>query len=302
MPLAERPYRDAADFAAMQALISRSWLERRPLVSHTVGDIEWWTINDPDETPEDLVTLWFDGPELVGWVWLEPPDAADWMAMPDATAEVLGRTLDSIEAAAPSTDGTRTTRIYARDDDEVARGIVAERGYVPDGRAFHHWLRKLPAGGGPAIPQVTLPAGYRSAATRWPDDLEARVEVHRSAFAPSRMTVEKYRAMHDRAHYAPERDRVIVAPDGTFAAFANAWWDPVARVGELEPVGVHADHRRLGLGRAVCFDAFRALEALGAEECLIFSSVTNEGSEALYASLGCEAVTTNRRYARTVSG
>jgi predicted N-acetyltransferase YhbS len=292
MPLVQRPYRDARDFEAMQALISRQWLERRPLVSCTVGDIEWWGINDPEETPEDLVTLWLDGEELVGWVWLEPPDGADWLATPAATADVVAGTLDA----------RGLTRLWARDDDEIALSVLHERGFEPDGRAFHGWIRPLPAGGGPEVPALPLPPGYRHASTRWPDDLAERVEVHRSAFAPSRMTTEKYAAIRERRHYAPERDRVIVAPDFSFAAFANAWWDPVARVGELEPVGVHADHRGRGLGKAVCFEALRGLAELGAEECLIFSSPTNLGSEALYASLGATVRIVNRRYARSVAG
>jgi predicted N-acetyltransferase YhbS len=73
-------------------------------------------------------------------------------------------------------------------------------------------------------------------------------------------------------------------------------------VGDLEPVGVHADHRRLGLGQAVCFDALRALAELGAQECLIFSSPDIAGSEALYASLGATVATTSRRYARPIAG
>jgi mycothiol synthase len=302
MALTERPYRDAADFEAMQALISREWLEHRPFVTYNVGDLEWWGINDPDETPEKLVRLWFDRSELVGWVWLEPPDAAAWMATPAASLDVLTAIVDDLEATVPPDPetGVRRTRTYARDDELAAVELLTRRGYVPDDRAFSQWVRKLPPGGGPAIPELGLPPGYRRASTSWPDDIERRVEVHRSAFAPSRMTVEKYRAILDRAHYAPERDRVIVAPDGSFAAFANAWWDPVAHVGELEPVGVHADHRRRGLGRAVCFDAYRALADLGARECVIFSSVTNAASEGLYASLGATAVTANRRYTRSV--
>ena len=304
MALAQRPYRDAADFAAMQAFISRQWLEHRPRVTYNVGDLEWWGINDPDETPEKLVRLWFDGSELVGWVWLEPPDAVAWMATPDSSLGVLGDMLDELESTvAPNPDtGQRVTRSYARDDETAAVDFLARRGYArDDGRAFSQWVRRLPPGGGPAVPRLPLPPGYRRASTSWPDDVERRVEVHRSAFAPSRMTVEKYGAILHRPHYAPERDRVIVAPDGSFAAFANAWWDPLGRVGELEPVGVHADHRRLGLGKAVCFDACRALADLGARECVIFSSASNAASEGLYASLGAEAVTTNRRYSRSVT-
>lgn len=302
MALTQRPYRDAADFAAMQALISPEWLKHRPLVTYTVGDLEWWGINDPDETPEKLVRLWFDRSELVGWAWGEPPDAAAWMATPAASLEVLRAIVEELEATTPPDPetGIRRTRTYARDDDVAAVELLNRRGYVPDERAFSHWVRRLPPGGGPAVPEPPLPPGYRRASTSWPDDIERRVEVHRSAFAPSRMTVEKYRAIRECPHYAPERDRVIVAPDGSFAAFANAWWDPVGLVGELEPVGVHADHRKLGLGKAVCFDAYRALADLGARECVIFSQTTNAASEALYGSLGATAVTTNRRYTRAV--
>lgn len=295
MTLVERPYRGAADFEAIQALISRCWLELGSAAC-TVGDVEWWGINDPDEDPRDLVSLWFDGPDLVGWAWLEPPGGVAWLATPGTTAEVLSRTLDRLEAA-----GTATSS-WAMDADVTALALLADRGYIADGRALHHWIRRLPAGGGLPLPEPDVAPGYRRAATRWPEDLDARVDVHRSAFDPSRMTVEKYRGLATRRHYSPERDRVIVAPDGSSAAFANAWWDPVARIGELEPVGVHADHRRRGLGRAVCFDALRALADLGAEQCLIFSIVDNAASEALYASLGATVATTSRRYARSMAG
>ena len=112
------------------------------------------------------------------------------------------------------------------------------------------------------------------------------------------MTVEKYRTLAAARHYAPERDWVVEAPDGTFAAFANAWWDPVGRIGELEPVGTRADHRRLGLGHAVCLAAIASLDALGAPEVLIFSDTANAASEGLYASLGARAVTHSRRWTR----
>jgi ribosomal protein S18 acetylase RimI-like enzyme len=314
-----RTYAGPEDFAIMSAIATRSWILGRPLSSHTAGDIEWWTVNDPDQQLAGRARLWLLDGEPVGWEWPDPPGAVDWHLRPGLDRRpYLEPMLDRLEAGAAAAaaagsegpviglDGRlaqapiAAATTWAMDTDTQAVDLLTGRDYAPDGLAHSHWLRRLPSGGGPPIPEVTLPAGYRHASVRWPDDVPNRAEVHRSAFAPSRMTIEKYRHLIDKPHYDPARDRVIVAPDGSFAAFANAWLDSEAQVGELEPVGTHADHRRLGLARAVCLEAFRVLDAAGARECLIFSGRHNVASEALYESLGCERVSTSRRYAKPV--
>lgn len=59
---------------------------------------------------------------------------------------------------------------------------------------------------------------------------QVNVAVHRNAFAPSRMTVEKYRRIMNAPTYRPDLDLVVVAPDGTFAAFCIVWFDEVNRL------------------------------------------------------------------------
>jgi mycothiol synthase len=311
-----RTYVGPDDFAAMSRVITRSWIVGRPLGNGTAADIEWWTVNDPDQELVGRARLWLLDGEPVGWEWPDPPSAVDWHLRPGIERRpFLEPMLDRLETGAREAAASGRTgpivglngrlteaavtaaTTWAMDTDGPAIALLTERGYVPDGLAHSHWVRTLPGGGGAPIPEVDLPPGYRHAPVRWPDDVPNRVDVHRSAFAPSRMTEAKYRLLITKPHYAPERDRVIVAPDGTFAAFANAWLDLEAEVGELEPVGTHADHRRLGLARAVCLEAMRGLDAAGARECLIFSGRQNVASEALYESLGCIRVTTSRRYA-----
>jgi mycothiol synthase len=311
------PYARPSDFDLMTGVVTASWLTDRPLVSCTVGDLEWWTVNDPGQVLEGQAELWLEDGVPVGWAWPDPPTAADWHLRSGVPrAPFLAPLLDRLEtqarnAAAASesstfldVDGRRreavptATTTWAMDADREAVDVLLARGYRPDGMALSMWVRRLPAGGGEPVPERPLPLGYRHASVRWPEDLAKRVEVHRSAFAPSRMTLEKYLRLAGVAHYDPERDRVIVGPDGTFAAFANGWLDPVARVGELEPVGTHADHRRLGLGQAVCWEAMRSRDEAGAEVCVIDSFQGNAASEALYESLGCSRATTIRRYAR----
>jgi ribosomal protein S18 acetylase RimI-like enzyme len=184
---------------------------------------------------------------------------------------------------------------------ETERPVIAmleRRGYRATEDVLSHWIRPCDQ----PITEVAVPSGYRIRTVRWPDDLDARVEVHRAAFAPSRMVIERYRRLEHQPHYSPEGDFVVEAPDGSLAAFTVSWFDPVGRVGELEPVGTHPDHRRLGLGRAVCLAAIGRLCDLGAEEVLIFSTASNVASEALYASVGASAVTRSIKYARPFDG
>ncbi len=305
-------YGEPSDLVLMQDLVGHAWRTERPFVNCTAGDLEWWFVNDPAIAREDVIRLWFDDAsgDLVGWAFLEPPASLDWHVRVDhrggPVSEEMLDWLEERAARAPVVAGTTSpeaTVTWAMDADEPTRALLARRGYGPTDRTMTHWIRSLPAGGGPPLPDPAafLPDGYRIRSMRWPEDLEARVEVHRSAFAPSSMTVEKLGTLASWSHYAPDRDWVVVAPDGSFAAFANAWWDPDGRIGELEPVGTHADHRRRGLARAACFAALSRLAELGAPEVLVFSETANAASEGLYASLGARAVTHARRWSRPLA-
>ena len=125
-----------------------------------------------------------------------------------------------------------------------------------------------------------------------------RVEVHRAAFAPSKLTIAKYELLVRQPHYAFDRDVVVEAPDGSFAAFAMCWIDPVGRVGEFEPVGVHPDHQRRGLGRVVMRHGLRLMRAAGMLDAIVFSLRTNAASEALYRSAGFDELAIHRRYTK----
>jgi mycothiol synthase len=301
MTVTARAWQGDEDLVAMQALLSRSWHAARPLVAGTPGDLEWWIAQDPEFDGGRLVRLWLDGDELIGWAFLQGAEVEWHLAPGYAGGPVHEAIVDwleasATEAAAAGRPAAHTT-IWAMDTEAAAIAMLERRGYHATDHVLSHWIRPSDQ----AIPEVRLPPGYRIRTVRWPGDLEARVEVHRAAFAPSRMVLERYRRLEQQPHYAPEGDFVVEAPDGSFAAFAISWFDPLGRVGELEPVGTHPDHRRLGLGRAVCLAAIGRLVDLGAEEVLIFSDASNAASEALYASLGATAVTRSIQYARPVA-
>jgi ribosomal protein S18 acetylase RimI-like enzyme len=182
------------------------------------------------------------------------------------------------------------------DADTKLGSLLAARGWTQAPEpAYTHWHQSLdPRGAADTGPAV--PSGYGLRHVVLPDDVAGRVEVHRAAFAPSRMTADWYRTLATMPLYAPEHDLVVEAPDGSFAAFALVWWVPASRMGEFEPVGTHPDHQRLGLARAVNLAGLRLLRHLGARDALVFSRTSNAASEALYESVGFQAVTRHRAW------
>ena len=115
--------------------------------------------------------------------------------------------------------------------------------------------------------------------------VEARVVCSRAAFN-STMTAERYRHTFDANLYRPELDLMVVDGDNRVVAFALGWLDPASGVVELEPVGVHPDFHRQGLGRQICQATLRRARELGAARAVIGAESDNPASVGLYQSLG----------------
>ncbi|MFB9235245.1 GNAT family N-acetyltransferase [Plantactinospora siamensis] len=85
------------------------------------------------------------------------------------------------------------------------------------------------------------------------------------------------------------REIVVAEVDGGLAGFAAWTASPADGRGEITHVAVSGDHRRLGLGRALCEHAFEQLRAAGARVVTIGTGGDDfhAPARALYASLGC---------------
>jgi ribosomal protein S18 acetylase RimI-like enzyme len=257
----------------------------------TPGDLTWWLYQHPrgEATPKRVV-LFEEAGEVAAWAVLWLPVTLTYGVHPDrqsAHAAVL-------DWFAASAEGEEPLDVAALASDEATRAAVEARGFrvVEDEGFLHHMAIELAEE--PAEPE--LPDGYRLSHV---DDatLASRVEAHRSAFDPSRVTLESYRTVRRTPPYRADLDVVALAPDGSVAAYALAWLDAANAVGELEPVGTHANHRRLGLARAVCLEALRRLRSLGAELGLVYS-VDGRPSTALYESVGFRTIDRHVQYRR----
>jgi mycothiol synthase len=291
-----RAWQTPLDSRQMQALISRCWRADWPDVHLHAGDVDWWSVHALGTSPglAERISLWFvgepDATELIGFAWCGLLGGVDLVvASEHRTVVLIGRMtawIQDVAARSPALlgDPSDDHRIWIGEADDRLLEALALLGYArTDVPAYHHFVGRTDQLD-LAVPD--LPDGYRLSTIATDADIAARVVAGHGAFPGSTMTEEKYRFCRTTPLYRPTLDTVIVAPDGSFAAFALGWLDPLSLSVELEPVGVHPDHQRRGLGRAVCRAALRAAAGMGGREVLIAAESGNPAANGLYASLG----------------
>ena len=292
----QRLFHSEADYAAMRDLLFAAGADPLLRAYLTVGELDWWRGTHADPAHIDSAPLWFVDDVLAGFLWpngnnadllihpahreLEPVMLA-WAEANLATAD--GDSPPAVTAWALAQDAGRITLLegcgYTRTDDHLV---------------FHTAdLRR-------AIPAPDLPPGFTIRAFAGESEIEARVAVHRSAFHPSRMTVEKHRRVMASPTYRQELDLMVIAPDGAPAAYCIVWVDAVNRIGVFEPVGTHQEYRRLGLARAVLRHGQQLLQALDAEVAHVYAAGGNAASTALYPAAGFEVSDKNYQWRKQI--
>ena len=261
----------------MQELVAELWRLEGPSVETHVGDLAWQRFQHSGREQEWRIRVWEDGGEPVAFAWVRLPSTLQYEIHPSQRdLELHDEVVAWFEATAEG-DELRTSSLST---DHARLAVLARHGYGPSGeRDMAYHVRDLSD-----LPDPVVAEGYRLR-TVGPKDLERRVAAHRAAFAPSRVTSESYAAVQAAWPYDPRLDCVVQAPDGTFASFCLAWLDGANRVGELEPVGTHPDHRRTGLARTVCLFALGRLRQHGAAHAVVYAWAPSAGKE-VYESIG----------------
>lgn len=258
-----RPYSNEEDYDRMRRLLVDIYALNGPPVYCTVGELDWWRCLSLGGNTLAQVQLWLDDEQhVMGYIWPES-GATFVLFIHPKHPELVDDMLDWVEqngvSFSPVKDDLLEMSISCSSSDRILQRALEQRGYERGGDYFCFRSRKLSG----SIPSPQLPPGYSIRSMQTDTDLDARVEVHRAAFSPSRMTLEKYRILTGFPTYRRDLDLVAVAPDGSFAAFAVLWLDEANRAATFEPVGTHPDHRRLGLGKALLNEGCRRLRDLG---------------------------------------
>lgn len=284
--ITSRPYRGADDLDRIQDFISHqnAGLHR--------GDFahRLYNINRRYQ-PSEIVRLWEDD-HLRGWMMLYPRwgDFDFQTQFPELAAEMLGWAEQQLEADEIGTD------VFGQDVSR--RDRLEQYGFrqVGEQPVYHLTVRSLHD----PLPDVSLPEGFTIRSAAGLHEAEALAAVHAGAFG-SEWTPGMYAALMQTPGYHMENELVAAAPDGRLAGFCILWHDPILKTGLFEPVGVHADFHRRGLGRALMVKGLRRMRAAGMETALVGHEVENPASTALYHGLGFEDKDELFRYRKTKS-
>lgn len=302
--LTARPYHDQNDLRRIiDLVIAATAADPDRAVLH-VGDVLWASYQNTIFDPRQQIQLWELDDELVGVAWGEPaPTTYSLQIHPrfwgrgELEPQMLAWAEQHLRAAIEAGLDQRTLRVYGMASYQEWTALLTTHGYTrTDDRCMLILRQPLPAAQG----VVALPAGWTVRAVSGEHEWQARVDLHRDVWQPSKVTLEAYRRLRAAEGYRPELDLVAVAPDGTLAAYCICWLDPVNRIGEFEPVGTRAAFRGQGLGRAVMQTGLQRLSEHGAQAATVCTYATNAAATALYRSAGFTVRTTNELYCKTL--
>lgn len=282
-----RPYSGSADLAKLQAFSRQTrW---------HVADITWRMMYSHHFDAANNVRLWEDADDsLVGLTWFYPTAHMEMhTSQPDLWPEMLAWGVDRMHALgekeilAVSATSTEAALIQFLE----AQGFAFDEAY--DLRQSLNLTDNI-------VPP-TVPEGFTLRAAPASDQIAERVKIHHAAFNSEAVTVEGYNNARRDPAYDPDVDIFILAPDGRFAAFCLAWADAVTGVGDIEPIGVHPDFQRRGLGRAIMLEALHRLRDRGMNRVVLSTWTGNQRALNLYKSLGFEVIYDERAYKKTFS-
>lgn len=232
------------------------------------------------------------------WAVLQTPFwaidiVADTTGGPGAYAEALSWAVEQARATGSDPDyGRPCWFVSVLADQKDLRRVLEAQGFADQSQVpIDPWSKVhlvRPAGTGRTA--VAMPAGYRLRALAGAAEVDAYVELHRSVFESKNMTRSWRMQTLEQAAYQPEHDLVVEAPDGTLAAFCVGWFDGRGYggqpCGQIEPLGVAAAHRGLGLGRAILEACCERLRATGAVDIYVETDRQRDAALGVYGAAG----------------
>ncbi len=243
------------------------------------ADVQWWW-RSPRHSDEVEKLFWLDERGPVAGVLLTSWSEDAWQCDPifvphsrgPAHEAVWQRALEHAARHAPS-----GFQVPVSDDDEALRELAQQSGLTAGEQDSTAWMD---AASRPAL--SPLPGGFVLA------------DRSQRAGAPHPMRDRNGEGVAERlaqcSLYDPALDLVVEASAGQVAGYSLYWFDPVTKVGLVEPVRVEDAFQRLGLARAMLSTGLARLAERGAQRIKV--SYQSQRAAALYHSAGFQKTST----------
>ena len=245
------------------------WWWRKPRQSDTIDDLFW--IDDEGPVAGVVLTDW-------GEAWgCDPIVVPGLSTVPLPT--VWARAVELVD-----TLGLEAVEVLAGDDDLELLGLLDGAGFVADDdRSGTTWMDARDR------PEVTaLPDGFKL------------VDRDQDSTRPHPMRQRNGEEVEARLRqcslYDAALDLAVEAAGGQIAGYALFWFDPVTKVGLVEPMRVEDAYQRRGIARAMLTEGLDRLVKRGARRLKV--SYATDVARALYVGAGFRVTSTDRTYSR----
>ena len=260
-----------ADAAAGQwEAADLQWWWRTPRQSDVVDDLFW--IDDEGPVAGVVLTDW-------GEAWGCDPIVVPGLSTVSLPT-VWARAVEAID-----TLGLEAVDVLARDDDVELLGLLGDAGFVPDDDRTDG-VTWMDAEDRPAV--AALPEGF------------VLVDRAREQTGPHPMRQRNGEEVEARLRqcslYDPTLDLAVEAADGQTAGYALFWFDPVTKVGLVEPMRVEDAYQRRGLARAMLTAGLDRLAKRGARRLKV--GYATDVARSLYVGAGFRVTSTSRSHTR----
>jgi mycothiol synthase len=254
-----------------------------------------WAFDYPDN-----VGLWVDaGGQMLAWAVMQTPwGTIDYVCHPGAGKDLHRQLLAWADGRARQILGTPGgqpawfVNVFAGQGDRIRdleqAGFASQANVGEDSWSKVLMLRSAQA----PVADCALPAGVAIRPLAGENEVGAYVDLQRVVFESKNMTVGWRSRTLRQPQYAPDLDLVAVAPDGGLVAFCICWLDQDTdqASGQVEPLGVHPDWRKSGLGRAILSEGLRRLQAHGASRIYVKTDNYRNAALELYESAGFRVI------------
>ena len=290
MEIMERGFSGQTDLHKMAELV-RQFPEENIHVVDLPYRLCSWSFDYPEN-----VRLWTDKQgQLLAWAVLQVPFwKIDYSYHPEFHQQLHPQILKWADGQAEKIVGTASghpawfVAVLASQADRI-RDLEAVGFVSQENVGENSWTPVLMKHSMRMPVDKTLPDGFHIRPLKAVDEIDAYVELHRSVFESKNMTVEWRKRTLQRPEYIPELDLVTVAPNGRLAAFCICWLaqDRKGNIsGQIEPLGVAAAYRRLGLGQAILSEGLRRLQSRGATHIYVQTDKYRDAAFKVYESSG----------------
>jgi mycothiol synthase len=237
--------------------------------------VKIWEFSDKSKTvPQKIVAVTILNSSGANWIQIHP----DHKYLERELVLWIEKQLNASE------DNSKIiSRFYVLASDKDRVTLLSNLGYEMLGVEEYTRVRPVDM----PVSEYNLPKGYVVRGVNTSQDFEKYREVMGSVFPHcGKMTEKLFKIYASASFYNEKLDIIAVAPNDKFAAFATFRLDPVSKIVELEPVGTHPNHRKLGLASAVIFEGLKRIKQYNPTAIVILGAANNPGANRLYDKLG----------------